>query len=298
MKKTSMIKASLLGCSSALGLNWIYDRKFLIEYMKDKDVLFQPIDHEAYKKARTSFDVYPDSIVGDLDFMGEVLYQFHSFLKDSENQDHLSWRNKFYDSFNSESNYKGYIEHYGEDLIHQIDKEKRLNTNPVIYTKHEDKQLVGPALLLAIYELDSFNNKAENATGYAKVLTEYSGVNKFITLLKNLFDDLRNGVEKIEALKQNTRFAPASYRESLKMAIEMKDQLKFIKEYSGVACGLNQSFPLIYNIVANSNTWEEALKMNAILGGASSARGLFLGAIFNIIDEVPEKYLNILTHAL
>ena len=29
MKKTTMIKASLLGSSSALGLNWVYDRKFL-----------------------------------------------------------------------------------------------------------------------------------------------------------------------------------------------------------------------------------------------------------------------------
>jgi len=298
MKKTSMIKASLLGCSSALGLNWIYDKKFLTEYTKDKEVLFQPIDHEAYRQAKTSFDVYPDSIVGDLDFMGEVLYQFNLFSKDIENQNPLSWRNKLYNSFNSESSYKGYIEHYGEDLITQVEKERKLNLEPSIHTIHVDKQLVGPALLLAIYELDLINSKTETAIGYAKVLTEYSGVNKFITLLKNLFDDLSSGVEKMEALKQNIQFAPDSYRESLKMAIEMKDQSKFIKEYSGVACGLNQSFPLIYNIVANNNTWEEALRMNAVLGGASSARGLFLGAIFNIIDGVPEKYLNILTHTI
>lgn len=296
MSKTSMIKASLLGCSSALGLNWIYDSKFLNEYIKDKDVLFQPIDHEAYKKAKTSFDVYPDSTVGDLDFMGEVLFQFHSFLKDSDDQSHLSFRSVIYNSFKKDSSYSGYIEHYGEDLIKQVENEIKLNQQPVVYTKHIDKQLAGPALLLAIYELDSINNKIESSIGFAKVLTEYTGVDNFILLLKNLFDDLNNGVDKLKALKQNIHFAPLEYQESLSMALEMKDQTKFIKEYSGVACGLNQSFPLIFNIVANNDTWEEALRMNAKLGGASSARGLFLGAIFNIIDEVPDKYLNLLTH--
>ena len=57
MSKVKMVKAALLGSSSALGLNWIYDKKLLSNYAEKNPVLFIPIDHKLYKKAKTGFDV-------------------------------------------------------------------------------------------------------------------------------------------------------------------------------------------------------------------------------------------------
>ena len=292
MAKTNMIHASLLGASSALGYNWIYDTRFLKEYTEGKEVLFQPVDHKAYKLAKAAFDVYPSVGVGDFDFMGEVLYLLHMFLKNGKDLTPISWRDTIYNAYKEDSKYDGYIEHYGVDLIEKVVSSSLHMQIPSVYTDYIDKQLIGPALLLAIYENDKFANKVDETLKYSKVLTAYSGVEYFVNLLNNLFNDLNNGVAKFTALKGNIKYAPTEYQEALENSLTATDQNSFIKEYSGVACGLDQSFPLIYYIVNHTNTWEEALRLNAVLGGASCARGIFLSAIFNILDEVPDKYID------
>ena len=157
-----MIKASLLGSSSALGLNWIYDKDLLIEYSKDNEVLFTPIDHDLYKKAKNGFDVYPNSVVGDLDFMGEILYLLHMHLEYSKDISLPSWRNTVFNYIGPSGTYDGYIEQYGKELVQQMITETAKNVKGTLYTNHIDKQLIGPALLLAIFDKDNIKIKHNN----------------------------------------------------------------------------------------------------------------------------------------
>jgi len=294
MLKTKMIKASLLGSSSALGLNWIYDKDLLIEYSKDNEVLFTPIDHDLYKKAKNGFDVYPNSVVGDLDFMGEILYLFNNFLEKNTDISASNWRKIVYNYIKDDGPYNSYIEKYGTVLISKFEDELSNDKEPQIHTDHEDKQLIGLALFTAIYGNDKFTNKVEDSLNYAKVFTSYKAIENFTELLFNLFNDLNNGLEKEQALLNNIKYAPKEYQEKLKHSLHKVDTHFFINKFSGVACELDQSFPLIYHLVAHNETWEDALTQNAILGGASSARGIFISAIFNIIDIIPIKYKDML----
>lgn len=296
MSKTDIITASLLGSASALGLNWIYDKELLDEYKKDHEVIFIPIDHELYKKAKNGFDVYPNHQVGDLDFMGEVLYKFYEFYNESEDYSPQNWRKEFYNYFNEEGPYSGYIEHYGKDLLLKFSEELNGKKEISVFTDHIDKQLIGPAFLLAMFGSTRAVNKVEDSLTYSQTLTAYKGIRYFDDLLYNVLFDLKKGVDKIKALKSNIFRAPKEYQESLNMALTMNDIDSFITEYSGVACGLEQAFPLIYYIVAHADNWEDALRLNASLGGASSARGMFISAIFNIISGIPKKYLNKLNY--
>jgi hypothetical protein len=284
--KIEYVKAALLGSASALGLNWIYDRKLLDRFAEDNETIFIPIQHELYKEAKNGFDVYPNHKLGDLDFMGEVLWLFNQFLHNSKKHTAELWQETFYNYFKEDGPYDGYIEAYGKDLL------KRLNDNEStsVHTEFEDKQLIGPLFILAMYSYHNSINKVQDALDYAKVLTSYSGVNYFSDLLYYLIKDLENGVAKKDALKRNINYAPKSYQESLKKALELDDINEFISSYSGIACGLEQSFPLIYYIVAHSNNWEEALRLNATLGGASSARGIFISYLLNIVDGINVKY--------
>jgi len=290
MKKIKMIKASLLGSSSALGLNWIYDKNLLINYSQDNEVLFIPIDHELYKKAENGFDVYPNSMVGDLDFMGEILNLFNKFLNENVDISPEKWRLKVYNFIKDDGPYNSYIEKYGKVLISNIQEEINNKKDIQIYTDHEDKQLIGLALFTAIYESKKITNKVEDSLKYAKVFTCYPAIRNFTELLFNLFNDLSNGVEKEQSLLNSIKYAPAEYQESLKHSLHKVDTHFFIDKFSGVACDLHQSFPLIYHLIAHNDTWEEALTQNVILGGASSARGILISAIFNIIDIIPIKY--------
>lgn len=292
MSKVKMIKAGLLGSSSALGLNWIYDKKLLADYSKKNEVLFVAIDHELYKKAKAGFDVYPNSKVGDLDFMGETLYLFHHFLENNDDISPKNWRKTVYNYIKDDGSYNMYIEKYGIELISRYEKEIKHNLKEEIYTDYQDNQLVGLAMFTAIYENETFKNKVEDSLNYAKVLTSFNANSSFTNLLYHLFNDLTSGVEKEEALRKNIKFAPFIYQDKLTHSLHKVDSEFFIKNFSGVACEISQAFPLIYHLVAHNNTWEEAMTKNVILGGASSARGILISAIFNIIDGIPDKYID------
>ena len=194
--------------------------------------------------------------------------------------------------------YNAYIEKYGKVLVSRYSDEVNNGKEPQIHTDYEDNQLIGLALFTAIYENDKFRNKIEDSLNYSKIFTSYLPIENFTKLLFNLFKDLENGVEKEQALQNNIKFAPIDYHEKLKHSLHKVDSYFFIKNFSGVACELDQSFPLIYHLIANNNTWEEALTKNAILGGASSARGIIISAIFNIIDIIPIKYQEKLNYKL
>lgn len=298
MSKISMIKAGLLGSSSALGLNWIYDKKLLSDFSKDNEVLFIPIDHKLYKNAKTGFDVYPKTIVGDLDFMGEIIYLFNSFLTNSEDISIQNWRTVVYNYIKDDGPYNAYIEKYGKVLVSKFENEIINNLDPQLHTDYEDKQLIGLAMFTVIYENDLFKDKIKDSLYFAKTFTNYKAIEKFTKLLFNLFNDLQNGVDKLTALQNNIKYAPLEYQDKLKHSLHKIDSYFFIKNFSGVACELDQSFPLIYHLIAHNNTWEDALTQNAILGGASSARGILISAIFNIVDIVPIKYRDKLNYKL
>ena len=61
---------------------------------------------------------------------------------------------------------------------------------------------------------------------------------------------------------------------------------------------MEQSIPLIFYIVAHFDQWEDALRENVILGGASAARGIFISAIMNHISGIPDKYVDLLRHTV
>ena len=298
MSKVKMIKAGLLGSSSALGLNWIYDKKLLIDYSEKNEVLFIPIDHRLYKKAKTGFDVYPDTNVGDLDFMGEILYLFNDFIKNNDNISPRNWRKVVYNFIKPDGPYNAYIQKYGHELVSRIKNEIENGHEPQIDTDYEDKQLIGLAIFTAIYENDTFRNKVQDSLHYAKTFTSHLQIESLTELLFNLFNDLNKGIDKEQALQNNIKFAPIEFQDKLKHSLHKVDSYFFIKNFSGVACELEQSFPLIYHLVAHNNTWEEALTKNAILGGASSARGILISAIFNIINGIPDKYQDKLNYKI
>ncbi len=298
MLKVKMIKAGLLGSSSALGLNWIYDKKLLLNYAEENEVIFTPIDHNLYKKAKNGFDVYPNTVVGDLDFMGEILYLFNQFLNNINDTSSNNWRTVVYNHIKDDGPYDAYIEKYGKVLISKYEDELKNNKEPQTHTDYEDNQLIGLAMFIAIYENDNFANKVDDSLNYARVFSNHLPTENFTELLFNLFNDLKNGISKDQALENNIRFAPIEYHEKLRQSLHNTESFLFIKNYSGVACELDQSFPLIYHLVANSKSWKDAMTKNAILGGASSARGIFISAIFNIIDIIPIKYQDKLNHKL
>ncbi|MDT8337544.1 MAG: ADP-ribosylglycohydrolase family protein, partial [Candidatus Izemoplasmatales bacterium] len=79
---------------------------------------------------------------------------------------------------------------------------------------------------------------------------------------------------------------------ALHKALEMNDPNEFIEAYSGRACAIKYSIPLIIHILYHTNSYEEAINYNALLGGAISDRNMIIGAIFAQVSEVPKNWRN------
>ncbi len=290
MYKNSLLKAALLGNASALGLNWIYDKDLLLNLSKTEKMIFRNIDHDLYKKAKKSYDVYPNHKNGQLDFMGEVLYLFHMFFDYEKEINIANWRENFYQYFRYDYEYDGYIESYGKDFLTRYKNELDNITEPQNVTDHIDKQLVGLTFILHLYECGRSIDKINDSITYAKTLTGYKNIEPLTKMLFELLRLLDKGNDKTEVLKEVIKLAPPIYQDSLNNAITYNDTYKFIEDCAGVACGIDQALPLIFHIIKKSASWEDGLILNATLGGNSTARGLFIGGILSRIYEIPDKY--------
>jgi len=252
MKKNQLLEAALLGSSSALGLNWIYDKELLLDEKKKGSMIFREIDHELYSKAKNGFDVYPNHLVGQLDFMGEVLYLFHMFYDYEKEGLLLRWMEYFYEYFKEGNGYDGYLEQYGKEFIKNYKDALDTGKEPMVATDHTDKQLIGLAFLLHLYEKSKSIEKVNDSLLFARTLTNYTAITPLNIMMYELLKKLDYGIKKDEALSDVIQLAPELYQNALRASITIPDVYDFINNYAGVACELNQSLPLIFYIVKNS----------------------------------------------
>lgn len=291
MKKISIHKAALLGSASALGYHWVYDPFKLFDKRDNGDpMIFQEIDHDFYKETENTYDVYPFHKAGDLDFMGEVLYITSKFLDNQSTVNLEHFRKMFYDYFKEDSPYNGWVEGYAKDFLKVYQEEIDGKRETQVYTEYVDKQLVGLLFILAVLENEKIENKIETALELSKTLTSYENISGLTTFLYQLFKEIDDGKTIKDALHATSNEIPEIYRENILKSSEDIDIITFAQNYSGIACGLDQSLSLIFYILNHTSTWEEAMVLNTSIGGASSNRGIFISAIASRYLDIPEKY--------
>ncbi len=282
-----MIKASLIANSASLGLNWIYNMPYLKRITKDKDPVFWPIDPVVYEKSRKGYLAYPNHQVGDLSFQGNLLLLLYKKLLSNHDYSPKEWKNDLYDYIKPGGEYEGWVETYGLDLVVKVLAEKMFKKDSVLETSYDDDQLVGfvPYLAFKALHLD-----LNHAIEFVKILS----VNQDYQRLYDMIDVIYEGSTDIEAMRKSIKdaihLAPEKYHRDLEKAITMEDTDKFIIEYSGTACHINHSIPLIINLLYFGNSYEEVIRKNTVIGGASSDRGLLLGCIMSKVSKIPEEW--------
>ncbi|QMS84710.1 ADP-ribosylglycohydrolase family protein [Candidatus Xianfuyuplasma coldseepsis] len=289
MNKISIIKSALLGSASALAYHWIYDPQSLMARKNSGyPMIFENIDHDFYKEAKNTYDVYPHHLAGDLDFMGEMLYLTHKFLE--KNTDLEEYRKLLYNSFKEDSPYNGWVEAYVKDFLKVYKDEIDGKRQPQLDTAYVDKQLVGLIYILAVFEKEYITDKVTTAVNFAKTVTSYENIEPLTTFLFNLLKELEQGITIQQALQNCSSIIPELYRDAILKSSEDIDIITFAKEHAGIACGLDQALPLIFYILQHTSSWEEAMVLNATIGGASANRGIFISAIASRYLEIPKEY--------
>lgn len=280
-----MIFASLLSNAATLGVHWIYNHTYLEETSKSRSLLFTKQDKMFYDNAKPSFYVYPDHEVGQITVQGEILRWLYETLKLDPKLSQSDYEALLYEKFRPGGAYHGYVETYAKKMV-QKNMSKELQINIDDYLK-QDTHLVGFMPYLATKALDLSIQKAWEL---AQLFTDNQHYLTYYLYFDVLFELIKDHGLK-DAIKRALPFAPDVYKEKLEKAISIKDTNTFIKAYAGRACSIDQAIPVIMHILYHTENFTEALELNAIIGGASSDRGLLIGAILNEVYQIPVVWI-------
>jgi len=277
---------ALVANAATLGIHWIYDYKYLQELAKNQSLLFLTQERKHFEAARNSYYSYPNSEVGDVTVQGQMLMWLYQALKNNPDFSLTDYSKLLFKKFKPGGTYQGYTESYAKKHVMNI-LNQSLNLG-IEEIPINDDHLVGFMPYLACKELNLDNKKAWELTN---VYSQDESYLIYFTMFDKLFEKLKTTDMKT-AVESVITLGPEKYQLALKKAIEMTDTNEFIKNYAGRACPIQQSIPLIIHLLYNSNSYQEIIEQNALIGGAVSDRGMLLGAIMAQVSKIPTDWLN------
>ncbi len=282
-----IIQTSLYANASSLGLNWIYNIPYLERLSKSEDVLFQAVDPAKYKRARKAVMAYPNAKVGDVSLQGDILKWLYKALEENPELSKEDYEKLIYNHIKPGGEYEGWIEKYGKKLVfNETIKELELDHKPL---EQNDDQMVG---LIPYYACKALNLPNEKAFELTQAFSNEDDYKAFFEVFDKLIEDLKEKSFK-DALNNSLNYIPKHYGFKLNMALNVehpKDLLKIVSN----ACSITYAIPLVYTILYHTSSLNEALKLNTVLGGASSDRATLIGFLYSFKTPPSDDALKIL----
>lgn len=276
------IKYALIANKASLGFHWVYDSEFLDKLSKRENLLFRKQDKKIYDKAKPSYYVYPNH---EYSVQAMILNWLYKALLKNSALSKDDYENLLYNHLRPGGSYVGYVESYAKKMIlKRLGHELKTH---VFDTELIDDHLVGFMPYLACREIGMSSKKAWELAQAFTTLDDYP---KYYQMFDYIFDHIKTKAF-INVLKDAIDLAPKSHQESLIKAIEMDNTKEFISKHAGIACQISQSIPLIIHILSHVNSFEDMLHLNTKIGGASSDRGLLLGAILSQVYKISDNIM-------
>ena len=282
MKK--YLYGGLVANAASLGYHWIYNSKYLEELSKKKSLLFQVQNQDEFEEGKPSYYVYPNHQIGDVTTQGMFMIWLYQAMKENPLFSKDDYADMVFSHIKPGGDYIGYVESYGKLLV--IEKLNRDLKLKLPDQEKIDDHLVGFVPYLVTKELDLSHNKAFELTSLFTNKSEYL---EFFKMFDYIFLEIQKRELKY-VLKDAIKLAPIGFTNQLAHALDMDDTLEFIKNYAGISCHIQYSIPLIFHLLSHSTSYESLIEWNTKIGGASSDRGLLLGAIMSQISPIPESW--------
>jgi hypothetical protein len=275
----------LVANAASMGYNWMYNTDYLQKLSLKKSLLFQKPNLEEYTEAGKSYFAYPDAEIGSVSTQGMFMKWLYGALLKNPSLDRQGYETLLYQHIGPGGSYKGYIETYGKKMImNVINRELKLGF-PIINI-HDD-HLVGFIPYLVCRELKL---TPIQALDLASLFTDHSEYASFYRVFDYVFDHL--GQKPLpHILLESIELAPKHYQVHLRAALDMENTMLFVEEHAGISCHIPYSVPVIFHLLSHATTFEDLVEKNTKLGGASSDRGLLLGAIMHQISPAPQSWI-------
>jgi ADP-ribosylglycohydrolase len=217
---------------------------------------------------------------GDLSHYGEQAFALLQSTKDNNGFDLKQFRDDWVEYL---ENNEMYMDHAMKDSL-----EKFKGSETLIGA--DNHELGGIARSLPLFLEEDISQKEfldlVHLTHNSKVVDQTA---KFIfAVIKNILAG-KDYKEAIKANKDLNQFTADSFAK-----IGSKDEIVANADDRGQGCSTEQGFPIVLDVLWNADNLLEALTLNIMAGGDTSARAMVIAAIMAAtsgLDNVPEKLI-------
>ena len=277
-----MLFGALIADAASLGVHWLYDPDRIAEIAKAQNgrTVFTPVDAANYADTKGYF-AHAARKNGQQTQYGEVLHLAMTVIDRDSGFDEGAYQTAFAAHFGAGGSYHGYIDRPTRGALANIDAQ-------TVPTGIDDDQLPAIATLPAILaryfgsaDLDAHRQSAMRVTNVNDVAAQYSAV------CADVLTRVLSGETLPEALNAAASAAHTDIRSDLTQALTTDEANSTV--YAGQvgrACHLPTAGPVMFHILARSNSYAEAVERNNLAGGDSAGRSLFLGAVMGACHGV------------
>lgn len=275
-----ILQFALTGNTSSMAFNWIYDPRYLTALAKKQSLLFQPVLKEHYEKSEKSFFAYPNATIGSVSYQGEILKWLIGALKVNPALTATEYLDLIFEMSKPGGDYQGFVETYMRtEIINRLVKMQRLSWDPIPI---DDDNLVGFIPYIACKTLGLPLKKAVELTAAFTTIEDYE-------TFFYIFDEILESLEQVSlktVMTEAVEKVPSHLKERFEKALT-QDTDMFIQETVNTACHYQHAVPLIFHILYHTSSFQEALELNARIGGASSDRGTMIGLLYSVHGVLP-----------
>ncbi|PUU87156.1 MAG: ADP-ribosylglycohydrolase [Halanaerobium sp.] len=269
-KRKDLIKAVFIADALSFGSHWVYDTEKLAEN-------YSGIIKE-YTEPMAKF--HQGKEAGDLSHYGEQAFALLQSISDNQGFDLKKFRDDWVDYL---ENNEMYMDHAMQDSL-----EKFRDSNTLVGA--ENHELGGIARSLPLFlEADiteqdfldlihlTHNEKVVDQTG------------KFVFRVIQEVLAGKDYKKAIEDSKDLNQFTADSFEK-----IGSKNSIVASADERGQGCSIEQGFPIVLDVLWNADNLLEALTINIMAGGDTSARAMVIAAVMAAaegLDSIPEKLI-------
>lgn len=269
-KRKDLIKAVFIADALSFGSHWVYDTEKLAEN-------YSGIIKE-YTEPMAKF--HQGKEAGDLSHYGEQALALLQSISDNQSFNLKQFRDDWIQYL---ENNEMYMDHSMKDSLNKFkDSDKLIGADNV--------ELGGIARSLPLFLEDDISKQdfldLVHLTHNGKI------VDQTAEFIFNVMQEVLGGKDYKKAIKDNkdlNQFTADSFDK-----IGSKDKIVENADDRGQGCSIEQGFPIVLDVIWNADNLLEALSLNIMAGGDTSARAMVIAAVMAAaegLDSIPEKLI-------
>ncbi len=269
-KRKVLIKAVFVADALSFGAHWVYSTDKL------KEEYSGIIDE--YRAPMAKF--HQGKEAGDLSHYGEQAFALLESISERQGFDLKKFRDDWVDYL---KNNEMYMDHSMTDALEKF----KVSETLVGADNHE---LGGIARSLSLFVEEDI--KKQDFLDLIHLTHNAEVVDQTAEFVFNVIEEVLAGKDYKEAVKDNkglNQFTADSFDK-----ISSKENIVANADQRGQGCSTEQGFPIVLDVLWNADNLLEALTLNIMAGGDTSARAMVIAAVMAAaegLDSIPEKLL-------